>query len=73
MIGVFLALGFIVNFWYIALPAVALGGGCYIGVKTVKKQRATQSALAARAQAEHEAYSRGDVEGLYGQYTPPKI
>lgn len=73
VIGFILALGVIVNFWYVVLPAVALGGGCYVGYKTVKSQRTLNAAIAARAQAEHEAYSRGDVAGLYGQYMPPKI
>ncbi|MDI6626932.1 MAG: hypothetical protein QME72_04350 [Rhodococcus sp. (in: high G+C Gram-positive bacteria)] len=73
LIGFFLAVSLVVNLWYVVLPIALIGCGGFFGIKKLGIQRAERAALAARAEAEHAAYTRGDAAGIYGRFTPPEV
>ena len=68
----FIALGVVINFWYVFVPLAVVGVGGYFGIQRAKAQRAENAALSARAQAEHEAYMRGSEVGMFGRF-PPEV
>ena len=78
-------LGWIISYWKViigvALVAAVIWGMYALGVPWWRKRQARsvdrrngetarRSALAARAQIQHEQYLVGDDRGLYGDYRP---
>ncbi|EOM74604.1 hypothetical protein DW322_03365 [Rhodococcus rhodnii] len=83
-IAAFLVLAFLLSYWKWIVGAVVLGivvWGVYMATTALGHKRrdhlngvrARQSALAARAQIQHEQYLAGDERGLYGNYRPASL
>lgn len=80
-IGAFLVLAFLLSYWKWLVGALVLGlitWGLYLAVTELAHKRrdhlngvrARNSALATRAQIQHDQYLAGDERGLYGNYRP---
>lgn len=84
LIAAFVALALLVTYWKWLVAAAMLGlivWGGYLAIATLAYRRrdrlngvrARNSALAARAQMQHEQYLAGDERGLYGTYRPAPL
>jgi hypothetical protein len=79
-IGILLLIGLAIHFWQYVLTvaliivAVKVGRRLYRQYQAaVAAKAASDAALCARADAEYNAMSRGDLaQGMYGQYQPPE-
>ncbi|MFZ2529191.1 MAG: hypothetical protein WAX14_16300 [Rhodococcus sp. (in: high G+C Gram-positive bacteria)] len=83
-VGAFITLAVVVTYWKWLLGAAVLGAvvwGVYVAAVALRARRqdrlngarARLSALAARAQVQHEQYLAGDERGLYGAYRPAPL
>lgn len=83
-IGAFLVLAFLLSYWKWLVGALVLGlitWGLYLAVTELAHKRrdhlngvrARNSALATRAQIQHDQYLAGDERGLYGNYRPAPL
>lgn len=84
----FFVLGFVLAFWQWIVGAAVIAALVWViyrfGLPWLRRQQeqaadrrngeiARQSALAARAQIQHEQYLAGDDRGIYGQYRPEPL
>ncbi|MBM4590148.1 hypothetical protein GS507_18370 [Rhodococcus hoagii] len=83
-IGAFLVLAFLLTYWKWIVGGLVLGlimWGIYLVIAALAHKRhdhlngvrASNSALAARAQIQHDQYLAGDERGLYGNYRPAAL
>lgn len=83
-IGAFIMLALVLTHWKWLVGAAVLGlvaWGGYLAVAALRTRRqdwlngrrARSSALAARAQIQHERYLEGDERGVYGKYRPTSL
>lgn len=81
VLAALMVLGLILNYWAIILLVVGVvlaGMGLVAGISKLWEQyrdqadrrHARYSALAARAETEHQWYLEGDPRGIYGAYPP---
>ncbi|NKU55007.1 hypothetical protein GS881_15785 [Rhodococcus hoagii] len=79
-----LALGFVLSYWKWIVGALVFGlvvWGLYLAIARLAHKRrdhlngvrARSSALATRAQIQHDQYLAGDERGLYGNYRPAAL
>ncbi|MGW0043944.1 hypothetical protein [Rhodococcus sp. NPDC003348] len=83
-IGAAIVLVLVLSLWMLILGAIVLGvvgwGSYKLGSAALARrrdrlngERAQASALAARAQIQHEQYLAGDDRGVYGEYRPASL
>ncbi|NKR72891.1 hypothetical protein GS492_09575 [Rhodococcus hoagii] len=83
-IGAFLVLAFLLTYWKWLVGGLVLGlimWGMYLAIAVLAHKRrdhlngvrARNSALATRAQIQHDQYLAGDERGLYGSYRPAPL
>lgn len=74
VLGGLLLLGLVAEHPGALIPLAVLAGVGYLGYRAYERaveRKAEQARIAARADAEHRAFMRGDDSGIYGQYPPP--
>ncbi|MBM4522534.1 hypothetical protein GS462_21885 [Rhodococcus hoagii] len=83
-IGAFLVLALLLTYWKWLVGGLVLGliiWGMYLAVAALSRKRrdhlngvrAKNSALAARAQIQHDQYLEGDERGVYGNFRPEPL
>lgn len=84
VVGAFFVLGLVLAAWKILVVGFVLvgliwGGFALSGTLIEKRrdrlngERATNSALAARAQIQHEQFLAGEARGIYGVFPPASL
>ncbi len=80
VLGILLVVGFVVRFWVLILAVVIIAVAVWLihesglerqARRDLEEQR--RADLRSRADAEHQAFLRGERRGLYGQYEPPEL
>lgn len=74
VLGGLILLGLVAQHPVALIPLAVLAGVGYLGYRGYERaveRKAEQARIAARAEAEHRAFMRGDESGIYGQYPPP--
>lgn len=83
-IGAFLVIAFLLTYWKIIVGVALLAAviyGAYLAASAwshrrrehLNGERARRSALAARAETQHQRYLAGEDGGLYGEFKPAPL
>lgn len=80
VLGILLLVGLLVRFWVLILAVVVIAIAVWL-IHDSRVQRQVRrdleeqrrADLRSRADAEHQAFLRGERRGLYGQYEPPEV
>jgi uncharacterized protein (DUF58 family) len=80
VLGILLLVGLLVRFWVLILAVVIIAIAVWL-IHDSRVQRQVRrdleeqrrADLRSRADAEHQAFLRGERRGLYGQYEPPEL
>ncbi|WP_338888708.1 hypothetical protein [Rhodococcus sovatensis] len=79
-LGILLLVGVLVRFWVLILAVVIIAIAVWL-IHDSRMQRQVRhdleeqrrADLRSRADAEHQAFLRGERRGLYGEYDPPEV